>query len=536
MSTYNGSPPVRSTPIVQNAQDQTPYTSEMIGQSRDVLYGQDPAHSSQTNSQNLSFHSFHSSTSNLQNMPGQNGGQSFNVHPVNLHSTQQNTVQPDMRVNSGQDNGSGMPSWAANISRQLQTIQNQLDMQNQRWQSVENQLQSQNMRMTNIETQISQLSNLNKTVSETTRNVQNITTEVKSLKSKLNDYEESVQYYSGICDSLIDTNTEFKDRLASIEQAQATKDEKLIDLQWRGMRENLIFSGIPESELGPNEYEDCENLIKSFIREQMHVARDIQFDRVHRLGRFKRTQRYPRPIVAKFTYYKDKEEVRKAAPKSLIGTNFSVNEQFPQEIEERRKVLYPIAKDARRNQNTVRLVRDKLFINGQQYNPRDQTTAKQPYMPKTAQEKQNRQFIPNNGQNNTRQFDRNTRSFPDRPFLIGRKFSQPKHKVQSEMTRPVSSAIGKTDNTHSRNIDAQPCEGVYTSNTYMVLNGLGNDGGNITPHCFGKKKATSPLDSDLTLKKQKDYTSDNNSVMSQGETSDYDCECIPDVQNIDCDK
>ena len=48
---------------------------------------------------------------------------------------------------------------------------------------------------------------------------------------------------------------------------QATNDEKMVDLQWRNMRENLIFSGIPESQLGRGEYEDCESLIKCFIRE-----------------------------------------------------------------------------------------------------------------------------------------------------------------------------------------------------------------------------------------------------------------------------
>ena len=40
----------------------------------------------------------------------------------------------------------------------------------------------------------------------------------------------------------------------------------------------------------------------------------------------------PRVIVAKFTYFKDRERVRKLA-KRLKGTNFGVQEQFPEEIE-----------------------------------------------------------------------------------------------------------------------------------------------------------------------------------------------------------
>ena len=91
----------------------------------------------------------------------------------------------------------------------------------------------------------------------------------------------------------------------------------------------------------------------------MRIQKEIHFDRVHRLGFYNPQQKYPRPIVAKFTFYKDKELVRSEAPKTLIGFLFGVNEQFPKEIEEKRKVLYQEAKIARQNkQNKVRLVRE----------------------------------------------------------------------------------------------------------------------------------------------------------------------------------
>ena len=136
------------------------------------------------------------------------------------------------------------------------------------------------------------------------------------------------------------------------------------------MRENLIFTGIPESDIRHGEQENCEALIKEFLISEMHIHTDIQFDRVHRLGKFRPNKNYPRPIIAKFTNYKDKENVRRAAQKPLIGTQFRVNEHFPQEIENKRKQLYPEAKRARQSKNNeVRLVRDKLFINGRQFIP-----------------------------------------------------------------------------------------------------------------------------------------------------------------------
>ena len=72
-------------------------------------------------------------------------------------------------------------------------------------------------------------------------------------------------------------------------------------------------------------------------------------------------------VLTRNHHLKDKEFVRFTAPKTLTGKRFGVNEQFPTEIENKRKLLYPVAKRAKRNKhNKVRLVRDKLFINGEE--------------------------------------------------------------------------------------------------------------------------------------------------------------------------
>ena len=59
--------------------------------------------------------------------------------------------------------------------------------------------------------------------------------------------------------------------------------------------------------------------------------------------------------------------VRQAAPLCLIGTRLRVKKHFPPETEEKRKLLYSEAKIARQNTNKVKLVRDKLYVNGQQF-------------------------------------------------------------------------------------------------------------------------------------------------------------------------
>ena len=92
---------------------------------------------------------------------------------------------------------------------------------------------------------------------------------------------------------------------------------------------------------------------------------DIEIEWAHRLGR-KREDGKPRAIVAKFLRYQDKEHIRKSAH-LLKGTNIGITEQFPKEIADARKALYPVFKKAKKEGNMALLIKDKLFINGQRY-------------------------------------------------------------------------------------------------------------------------------------------------------------------------
>ena len=77
-------------------------------------------------------------------------------------------------------------------------------------------------------------------------------------------------------------------------------------------------------------------------------------------------------MVAKFEKFHDIETIRKAG----IALNMKrageyVNEQFPPEIEERRRKLFPILKRFKADPNEktkCTLVRDKLFVGNRQYN------------------------------------------------------------------------------------------------------------------------------------------------------------------------
>ncbi|KAK3094845.1 hypothetical protein FSP39_006988 [Pinctada imbricata] len=110
-----------------------------------------------------------------------------------------------------------------------------------------------------------------------------------------------------------------------------------------------------------------EEVIKHFLSEEMGITDEIKFERVHRMG--KPIPGKHRPIVAKFGSFKDKEMVRKAAPRMLKGKTYGVNEQFPREVNERRKRLIPHLKEAKRQDKKVVLKVDKLYIDNRPFVP-----------------------------------------------------------------------------------------------------------------------------------------------------------------------
>ena len=97
---------------------------------------------------------------------------------------------------------------------------------------------------------------------------------------------------------------------------------------------------------------------------------EFKFQNVHRLG--ERKDGKERSIIARFTRYSDQERVRSiAAEKLKAKPQFSVYQQYPHEIYERRRKLIPKMKELKRKKHTVKLVYDKLIVDGRRYNPRD---------------------------------------------------------------------------------------------------------------------------------------------------------------------
>ena len=70
--------------------------------------------------------------------------------------------------------------------------------------------------------------------------------------------------------------------VTTLEQEKQVMKGKIEDQEFRSMRDNLIFYGLPEAAgiaMGP---ENCEEKVKAFISDQLkEEAQNIVFDRVH---------------------------------------------------------------------------------------------------------------------------------------------------------------------------------------------------------------------------------------------------------------
>lgn len=142
--------------------------------------------------------------------------------------------------------------------------------------------------------------------------------------------------------------------------------DKMVDLQTRSMRNNLLFGGIREA----SQEADTEAVLKEFIKTELDIedANEIKFEAVHRLR--PRRDGKPRSIVARFESRRDRDRILRAAPTKLLNKReYTINEQYPSEINERRQLLFPIMREARRNGKTAKLRGDKLYIDGSLYNP-----------------------------------------------------------------------------------------------------------------------------------------------------------------------
>ena len=135
-------------------------------------------------------------------------------------------------------------------------------------------------------------------------------------------------------------------------------------LESHSRRNNLNFFNIPERE--DETATKCESILRNFMDVRLMLnkedANDISFERVHRVRKPRASEGKPRPLIAKFTFHRDKEFVLSNS-KNLRGTDFAIARDFPKEIDDERRRLVPFSKDAKETGQDAKLNYKKLYIN-----------------------------------------------------------------------------------------------------------------------------------------------------------------------------
>lgn len=219
-------------------------------------------------------------------------------------------------------------------------------------------------KLDNIETQ---LNSLQDSVNQTNVTVQKMQQEISTLKletartaNKTNDLEKSLNFFGKTIDEekqkVEEINESYKEEISKL-NLQLLKHETYT------RRENLRFYGIPES----ND-ENAENTLYDFIENQLKVSHSdgIEFQRIHRTGRRKHGQ--PRPIIARFLRFQDRERVFESRSKLNKEDGYGVGVDLPPQVIEIRKTLIPKMLEARKNGRKASFSKSepyKLFIDGE---------------------------------------------------------------------------------------------------------------------------------------------------------------------------
>ncbi len=143
-------------------------------------------------------------------------------------------------------------------------------------------------------------------------------------------------------------------------QEKCELKNKIIELEDRQRRDNLVIEGLPE-EKGETP-KQCEKLARKFLKDTLELpnADNIVIGRVHRVGAPKDNKN--RATVIKFDHYKERESVW-AKGKGLPNEGVhKVKENFSKESEKARTKLYPIMRAARSKGYYSKLEGHKLIV------------------------------------------------------------------------------------------------------------------------------------------------------------------------------
>ena len=141
----------------------------------------------------------------------------------------------------------------------------------------------------------------------------------KKTEKKIKELEDGLDFANTECES-------FKEKFDKLKcEINQLRDEKLY-MEVYQRRGNLRFFGIKEE---ADTEEDAREVLVGFLKTElgMENADQIEFQRVHRVGKRVSSNGKPRQITARFLKYPQREDVMSNAGK-LRGKNWTFHVKF----------------------------------------------------------------------------------------------------------------------------------------------------------------------------------------------------------------
>ena len=203
--------------------------------------------------------------------------------------------------------------------------------------------------------------------------IKQLQAKVVKLEKEKNDLKESLELSQAEIAELKNEAASTVTKLAAASDKIAKVDElerRLIKQECRNRRNIIKFFGIQDDD--HESPKDTERKLRQFLQKEMKIPsgelEDIEFERVHRIPtRPKEDKGQPRPIIAKVSFFQDKEFIKSCIKNLPKGKKYGVADDFPKEVDEIRKKLHPVLKKAKEQRKMAFFNVEKLIIENAVY-------------------------------------------------------------------------------------------------------------------------------------------------------------------------
>ncbi len=189
--------------------------------------------------------------------------------------------------------------------------------------------------------------------------------EFKSLRESLEFSQQQVETLAAENASLRDSVKSLTENMTHLSEENKKIKETVIDLQARSMRDNLVFSGIPESA-----EEDPEATVKKLYQDIPEASGRHRGKHLLRKSPSDGSEETWSPEAASYCGQirilqaeRAGEESRQGAERNRLRRKRPV----PKEILERRKILFPIRRSLIQKGSRAVIAVDRLYVDGQLY-------------------------------------------------------------------------------------------------------------------------------------------------------------------------